>query len=158
MKKNPKLMLHLFMHIGRLLEGLASEKLEKNGLYHGQGRILSALNHFGETTQADIARGLEIRPATVTNMIQRMEKSGLVKRSVDPVTNRAVIAELTTSGRKAAERVEQTWESIEPLIVKMVPKKRAGEFRKILEQVRNGLGGNEFNSAVFNSKKGVKHD
>ncbi len=48
--------------------------------------------------QADIARALAVKPATVTNMLQRMEASGLIKRAAHPGRLRANTVSLTGEG------------------------------------------------------------
>lgn len=59
------------------------ELLEKVGLYPGQPRVLHALWVNDGLSQKEIGRELNIKPSTVTVMINRMEKAGLVKRVQD---------------------------------------------------------------------------
>lgn len=59
------------------------ELLEKVGLYPGQPRVLHALWVTDGLSQKQIGKELNIKPSTVTVMINRMEKAGLVKRVQD---------------------------------------------------------------------------
>lgn len=59
------------------------ELLEKIGLYPGQPRVLHALWIKDGLSQKEIGKELNIKPSTVTVMINRMEKAGLVKRKQD---------------------------------------------------------------------------
>lgn len=59
------------------------ELLEKVGLYPGQPRVLHALWVNDGLNQKQIGKELNIKPSTVTVMINRMEKAGLVKRVQD---------------------------------------------------------------------------
>lgn len=59
------------------------ELLEKVGLYPGQPRVLHALWVNDGLSQKEIGKELNIKPSTVTVMISRMEKAGLVKRVQD---------------------------------------------------------------------------
>ena len=143
MQYNSKPLFHLLMHIGKLMEAQVVEKLNARGLYHGQGRVLAALDGFGAITQAGLARGLGIKPATVTNMLQRMEKNGLVTRETDPISNRAVIVSLTPKGRKAAATVLQVWAAIEDRILQVVPAGQRSALQHRLESVRDAFGGDD---------------
>lgn len=57
--------------------------LEEVGLYPGQPRVLQALWVEDGLSQKEIGKQLNIKPSTVTVMINRMEKAGLVKRIQD---------------------------------------------------------------------------
>lgn len=134
-----KSLFHLLMHLGQLLEEETRSKLHEHGLYHGQGRVLDALFRWGDQTQADLARGLHIKPATVTDMLKRMEISGLITRKVDPITNRAMIVSLTSSGKEAAQSVRNAWESIEKKISETMTPTQREDVIENLEKVRNIL-------------------
>lgn len=57
--------------------------LEEVGLYPGQPRVLQALWVEDGLSQKEIGEKLNIKPSTVTVMINRMEKAGLVSRRQD---------------------------------------------------------------------------
>ncbi|AFS78782.1 transcriptional regulator, MarR family [Gottschalkia acidurici 9a] len=59
------------------------ELLEKISLYPGQPRVLHALWTKDGLSQKELGERLNIKPSTVTVMINRMEKCGLVKRIQD---------------------------------------------------------------------------
>ncbi len=47
-----------------------------------------------------LAEGIEITPAGVTDLVDRLERRGLVRRARDPEDRRAVRVELTAAGRR----------------------------------------------------------
>src|SRR3954463_10757289 len=47
-------------------------------------RLLSALEEYGPTSQADLSRSTGIDPSDVTHALGELESRGLVERSVDP--------------------------------------------------------------------------
>lgn len=67
----------------RLYHLRTHELLETIGLYPGQPRVLHALWKKDGLNQKEIGQELNIKPSTVTVMINRMEKAGLVKRVQD---------------------------------------------------------------------------
>lgn len=88
---------HLFLKRFRYLAN-------KNGLYPGQTRILLILNYNKELMQKDLCKIMSIKPASMTDVLQRMEKAGLVERNIDKTDLRITKVSITEQGRKKAEQ------------------------------------------------------
>lgn len=88
----------------RILSGAAAL-----GLTPGQPKVLEFLLHQGEHDQKTIARHCEIEPATVGNILQRMELAGLIQRRPGAADRRAVLVSLTADGRRAAEEMAKVF-------------------------------------------------
>ncbi len=140
-KNSDKPLMHLFMHIGKLLNDRLRSALGEGGIHFGQARVLSALMHHGELTQKMIAKGLDIKPATVTNMVKKMEASRLIDRRRDENDDRIIIVALTSKGRAAAEFALTVMDQIESEIRSELSRKEIDTLRNPLESVRNTLGG-----------------
>jgi MarR family transcriptional regulator, organic hydroperoxide resistance regulator len=79
------------------------------GLFRGQPPILFELGRCEGSTQSELAQKLELTPATLTNILTRMENSGLIERRSDPVDCRCSRIFLTESGRvKLSQAADQT--------------------------------------------------
>ena len=140
-----KTLLHILMHIGRLLERAAEEELAPIGLHHGQSRILRAIALGRETTQADLARRMDIKPATVTNMLKPLEEKKLIRRKPDKLTNRAMLVSLTPAGEQACTEIQAAWDRIEERMRDQLPDlgNKPIDFFQTLETIRATLGGPE---------------
>ncbi len=136
-------MFHLLMHTSKLLEDVVRDGLRPVGLHHGQARVLCAIARNGELSQVEIARGLRIERATVTNMIQRMEQGGLIQRTSDPKDQRVMKVRLTPAGRQAEARVRKVWDAAEKAIRNSIPGEMLESAGEILVRIRNGLGGED---------------
>ena len=136
-----KTFFHILMHIGRLLERITTEELRALNLHHGQGRLLVTLQRCGSITQANLARGMDIKPATLTNMIKPLEKRNLIVKSPDPITNRAVVVKLTTEGENLAHAVKMKWATIEQTLQDTLIKNNGEDLLLQLEAFRNISGG-----------------
>jgi len=90
----------------------AHHLLSKIGLYKGQPPILSALWDRDGLTITELAEAVEIRPATVTVMVKRMEKAGLLVRRSDLNDMRICRVYLTQKGMDIRSDVEHVWETI----------------------------------------------
>ncbi len=96
----------LRLHHQRMFSPLA-----KLGLYPGQPPILAMLWERDGRTQKELAENRRLAPATVTVMLQRMEKAGLIERRSDSEDHRIIRVYLTEAGRSIrseAEAVRQT--------------------------------------------------
>lgn len=132
---------HLFIHIGKLLREKLSGALSERGLHFGQARILEALLRNGKLNQGKIGRELQIKPATVTNQVKRMEVSGLITRRKDSKDDRFMIVSLTPKGREAAKFILSEMNKGEVAICSAITKKQVEMMRKPLEEIRDKLGG-----------------
>jgi DNA-binding MarR family transcriptional regulator len=61
----------------------------------------------------ELARRLQVQPATITKMLQRMEKAGFVERRPDPDDQRVSRVYLTGEGRAVRAGVQQVWHQLE---------------------------------------------
>jgi DNA-binding MarR family transcriptional regulator len=66
---------------------------------HGQAICLRVLVENDGASQADIADRLHLARPTVTTMLQRMQKAGLIERRVDETDQRVTRVYMTAEGR-----------------------------------------------------------
>jgi len=132
---------NLYMHIGKLLRQRVTCALREGGIHFGQSRILAALLHKDKLTQGAIADGLEIKPATVTNQVKKLEAARLVDRTHGENDDRVMNVSLTPEGRKAAKFTVSVMAKIEDEIRSELGPKETDSMRKSLEKVRDKLGG-----------------
>jgi len=91
----------------------ADTLLEALELYQGQPPVLFALWAQDGLTHRELAAQLHVQAATMTRMIQRMEKTGFVERRADPNDQRVSRVYLTEAGRAIRERMDQVWQTLE---------------------------------------------
>lgn len=103
----------LFAQACKLKHARVQGLLEEIGLYPGQPAVLRALWAQDGLTHTDLARALQVQPATITKMINRMEKNGFVRRRQDADDQRVSRVYLTEAGRAVQEDVRQVWHRLE---------------------------------------------
>jgi len=103
----------LLAQVSRLHRQRAHELLDKLGLYRGQPPVLFALWEQDGLTHRELAEQLEITPATMTRMIQRMEKAGFVQRQPDASDQRLSRVYLTDAGRTVRVELESVWQRMD---------------------------------------------
>jgi DNA-binding MarR family transcriptional regulator len=72
--------------------------LQKNGLTIPQLAALQAIQRLQPITVGAVARDIHLGPATVTGILGRLEKRGLVSRTRGDLDRRSVVVELTDDG------------------------------------------------------------
>lgn len=75
------------------------EVLDQAGLSYSEWHGLHLCAQSG-TRARELAEALGLTPAAVTDIIDRLEDRGLVRRSRDPQDRRAIRVELTPAGRR----------------------------------------------------------
>ena len=69
-----------------------------------EGLVLLLFSRRGALPLGKMGQRLMIHPTSVTNIINRLEQQGLVRRVPHPSDGRTTLAELTTEGRQLAMR------------------------------------------------------
>lgn len=78
----------------------------------GQQRVLSLLAAREKIGQRELADVLQIRPASLSELLTKLEGKGLVTRTRADAARRGVEVEITHMGKKAAEVSEGDGESV----------------------------------------------
>ena len=98
--------IYLYTESRRLTKGMASQF----GLTGPQLTVIKLLESFGDISLSSLSERIRAQNSTVTGIIDRMEREGLVTRERSREDRRVVFIRLTHKGRKLAEDVP-----IEPL-------------------------------------------
>jgi DNA-binding MarR family transcriptional regulator len=138
-KSHPAEMDFLLANIGHLHHMRAHQLLEGIGLYRGQPPVLFALWDQEGLTQTELCECVKISPATLTKMLQRMEKSGFIQRRPDAQDQRVTRVFLTETGRAIQNQVEDVWKTMQRDAFGNFTEEELIQMRKFLIQVRDNL-------------------
>ncbi|CAB1245812.1 MarR family transcriptional regulator [Ruminococcaceae bacterium BL-6] len=87
--------------------------MEQIGLSPGQPKILRYLFQRENCMQKDIAEALDIRPATVSSLLDNMGRAGLIQRSDAATRRRAESISITEKGRQSFEKWQRLCDEVE---------------------------------------------
>lgn len=135
----PESLDQLFAQICRLKHARVRTLLEALGLYRGQPSVLHALWEEEGLTHTELARHLGVQPATITKMIQRMEKAGFVERRPDLRDQRVSRVYLTEAGHAVRTEVQQVWRALEKEAFAGFTQEECLLLRKFFVQIRENL-------------------
>lgn len=131
------------MRSHQLLDSQVNEVMRTFDLTFARYEVLSWLATDPESSLALswISRTLRIPPATVTNLIDRLEADELVQRVPHPSDARTTLAEITPQGRRLAEATTRALNATVYEVVGLSEPDR-GRLVDLLAQLR--ASGNEF--------------
>jgi DNA-binding MarR family transcriptional regulator len=132
---------HLLAQVCRLHHARARTVFQAIGLYRGQPPVLQALHEQEGLTHSALAERLQVTPATITKMIQRMERAGFVTRRSDPEDQRVSRVYLTDAGRAIQSKVRRALRELEAeVFAGFTPEEQALAGRLLLRIRENLMG------------------
>ncbi len=138
-REQPELLDFLLAQVARLHYIRAHALLEAIGLYRGQPPLLHALWEQEGQTHTELAERLGLAPATVTRMLQRMERAGFLVRAADAADQRVSRVYLTPAGRAIRAAVEEVWETMERETFAGLTDEERATLRRLLSRIRDNL-------------------
>jgi len=96
---------YLINRVGAALVARYEVELKRYGLSIAMWRVLVALSHNGSQRQIDIADMTSIDVSTLSRLVTRMIRMGIVSRTRSDTNNREVTVELTAKGRAQLNRL-----------------------------------------------------
>ena len=86
--------------------------LEPMGLTHPQYLVMLALWERSPRSLRDLSAALQLDPGTLSPLVKRLERAGLVTRDRDAQDERMLCLTLTAKGRRLRSRAEKVPEQI----------------------------------------------
>lgn len=106
-------MQHATHRIGRHLESA----LGAVGVDQGEAHVLSALAR-GPMTIAALVAAVGVKRSTLTNILDRLERRGLVTREINPNDRRSFLVRPTRGGERAAKKVAAAFAAVDAKLVR----------------------------------------
>ena len=130
---------HLLRCVCRTYRHEMDARLRPEGLHCGQDAFLMRLSEEEDLTQTELGERLGVEPPTVSKMIRRVEKQGLVERTEDPDDARVMRTRLTEEGRAKQARIQQCWQDLEEEAFAPLTAEERALLRGLLLQIRSHL-------------------
>ena len=124
------------MHLQRQL---ALRLLPDRTLHPAQARCIWTISSNDDITQRDLADLLHISRPTVTTMVQKLEKAGLVERHSDEDDQRLTRIRLTDAGRALDARLREFHRGFINATVGCMTLDDQREFARLLDLMRTSM-------------------
>jgi DNA-binding MarR family transcriptional regulator len=117
-----------------------SKRMEKNlGVTGPQRLVIRIAGRFPGISAGDLARLLHVHPSTLTGILDRLERSGLIRRRSDPRDGRRSLLGLTDKGRRLDVAAEGTIEAAVARALGEVSPDTLEAAREVLQSVAASL-------------------
>lgn len=124
---------HQLMHVSHLLRHGHGEPELK--VAPGQKRVLTTLRSKGPTTQQELLKVLGISPATLSELLSKLEEKKLIARARSAKDRRVSVIELTESGVQKADKIAETDTRIAEEMFGSLGEDRQQQLSKLLESM-----------------------
>lgn len=109
--------------------------LREHGLSDQQWRVLRVLGEHGVVETGRVAREATILGPSLTGVLARMERDGLVRRARDPADQRRTVVEATAKGLKMVDRLSGTVEQHYQWLERSLGKQKLAQLYELLDQL-----------------------
>jgi MarR family transcriptional regulator, organic hydroperoxide resistance regulator len=130
---------YLMVQVFKAHRNEACKVLGDMGLYVGQEILLMYLWEQDGLIQSDLACKMQVEAPTLTKMLNRMEKAGLLQRRKDEEDARICRIYLTDAGRSLQQPITHAWSLLEKRILASLTLEEQLLLRRLLLQVHNNL-------------------
>ena len=127
----------LLLQVCRLTGDRLRVKMEKIGVHRAQGLVLLQLCHRDGISQRQIIQARHVSPATMTNMLQRMERDGWITRERDSDDQRMVRVYLTEKAKSLRKEAQQTFRGMEEELASVYTDEEKEMFCRLLMKLHD---------------------
>ncbi|MDR3453713.1 MAG: homoprotocatechuate degradation operon regulator HpaR [Rhodoferax sp.] len=109
--------------------------LRAHALSDQQWRVLRVLGEHGVVETGRVAREAFILGPSLTGVLARMERDGLIRRERDPEDQRRTVVEATAKGLRLVAKLSQTVEAHYAWMEQSLGKQKLAQLYKLLDSV-----------------------
>ena len=113
--------------------------LEESGLSTGQPKVLAYLKSNEGESQKELAQACLLEPSSVTVLLQRMEKQGLIERRQREGDRKTRSIFLTECGHTLSALAVERFYEVERLAFEGVSEEEAAVFSRVCEKMLENL-------------------
>jgi len=130
-----RLVLSILPRIGRLASQVPHER---GALTLERARVLWQLTE-GPRRSGDLAHRCVLTPATLSELVDSLERDGFVRRSEEPGDRRVVVVELTARGRREIERFGELMTVLVAKVLATLSSEKRGRVAAALTDLQQAL-------------------
>jgi DNA-binding MarR family transcriptional regulator len=121
-----------FHMLARLHRQSMHRSFAKQCLHPAQMLCIAVLARQGELAQSELAEALILTRPSVTRLVQRMERAGLVIRRTDDADQRQTLVSLTPAGRELQGRMHEAMIEYSARTLALLPPEDRADLARIL--------------------------
>ncbi len=131
----------LFQLIGLKLKRKADEKINELGLNAQQGRMISYIYEHQDKglIQNDLAEAFNRRGASITSMLQGLEKKGYIERKIPANNERQKNIYVLPKGAELIEAFDQAFRAVEKESIQSLTEEEQQTLKELLIKINRSL-------------------
>jgi MarR family transcriptional regulator, organic hydroperoxide resistance regulator len=129
----------LLVQICRAQRNLAAAALDAIHMHVGQENLVYRLAAEEGVSQAQLAGALCLDASTVTKMLLRLERDGVVERRADAADARILRVYLTPHGKALVGPVLEVWRRMEERLTRGMSEAEILQLRRLLLHIQSNL-------------------
>ncbi|HYF42817.1 MAG TPA: homoprotocatechuate degradation operon regulator HpaR [Ramlibacter sp.] len=110
-------------------------RLREHGLSDQQWRVLRVLGEHGTVETGRVAREAYILGPSLTGVLARMERDGLIRRERDPADQRRTVVEATAKGLRLVDKLSHAVEAHYQFMEKALGKQKLAQLYSLLDEL-----------------------
>ncbi|WP_217645124.1 MarR family winged helix-turn-helix transcriptional regulator [Pelosinus propionicus] len=130
---------YLFRAITFKMKNKADKSLSEYGLTSQQGQTIGYINSNEGVIQKDLADFFNKRDATMTSMLQGLEKKGFIERKIPENNEREKRVYLRPMGKELVGSFDKKFQEIEDDITKSLTDDEIETLLRLLTKINNNL-------------------
>lgn len=134
-RRDPHEFLETFSALVRRVRGLAAQAYAALEVGSAQAKLLRHIGKNSRISQAELARATDTAPTLTGRAIEPLIKRGWVRRKRSEEDRREYLLELTASGQRTRERVEQAREAMFARIAAVLDERDLEDFDRIAKKI-----------------------
>lgn len=129
----------LLAQFSQVLRTAIDASVDQVGMHRGQAMLLCQVAKQDGMTQSELAQALSVQGATITNLLKRMEDTGMVVRRRDDEDNRLVRVYITDDGRQREVAITEQFEQLIQQMFAGLCDEEYTAFRRTIGQLMSNL-------------------
>ena len=108
------------------------------GIDQGEAHVLSALAG-GPRSVASLVEAVGVKRSTLTNILDRLERRGLVQREINPADRRSFLIRPTRGGERAVRKVARKFAAVDGKLARATTATERRAFETVLAKLEELL-------------------
>jgi len=125
--------------VARLLRTYADQRARQFGISRAQWTVLMRLDRFEGLKQSELAEVLDLQPISLTRLLDRLAKNGLIERRPDPHDRRANRLYLTPAARPLLKQLSGLGEDVMTTVLGKLDDAARERLMRDLDAIKDNL-------------------
>ena len=130
---------YLIAEVAKLMKRRFEEEARVHGITLPQWRVLAELSLNNGMSQVELAGCIDTDPMTLSGILDRLEKRGLVERSPDPNDSRAKRAIVTAAGHELMLEVRRVGHALYEHAIEGLSAAEKNQLTDVLTRMKDNL-------------------